>query len=735
MSAPQPSQPAEPGLPSGDGLLCKLARHVPGFVYSYRLYPDGRACFPFASAGVQDVYGVTPDQILETAQPVFDVLHPDDLQRIVEGIQRSAAELAPWHEEYRVIHPRKGIIWVHGTSSPERLDDGSIIWYGNLREITDERLAGERQRLQAELAAFSGDERALTTIAISEIERLTESQVGFLHFVNNYQQTIELVSWSERTRAQCHVAHATHYPIREAGVWADAFRRREPDIVDDYRGPLTSKTLPPGHVELQRFMSVPVFDGNDVAVLLGVGNKPVPYTEQDIETARIIGDYVWRSVRRRRAEAELFRMAHEDPLTGLPNRALLRLRLGELIDLAHRRQGQLAVLFLDLDRFKTINDTLGHSVGDALLNEVTRALKATLGEGRLLARIGGDELVVVIEDLPDRATAASQAQGLLDALAQPFTVRGRELHVGATIGVAIYPRDGSDIEGLLASADVAMYRGKTEGRNCWRFFAPEMSVGAAEALQLENALRVALERDELGLIYQPQVRLADGSMHGIEVLLRWQHPELGQVSPARFIPLAEEIGLIDRIGAWVLEQACRQLAAWDQAGLLVPRIAVNLSMQQIERVDLLEEVTDILKRTGVAADRLELEITESMLMRRADQVIENLHALHALDITLAIDDFGAGFSSVRYLKLLPIDRLKIDKGFIDNLTRSASDDAIARAVIAMGNSLGLAVLAEGVETLAQAAFLRREGCLDAQGWLYAKAMTPIELAEWLMARQ
>ncbi len=725
------SQQVDSADPAGGEMLAKLARHVPGFVYSFRRYPDGHACFPFATAGVVDIYGVTPEQLADTAQPAFDVVHPEDLARLSDGIRRSAETLSLWSDEYRVMHPVKGIIWVHGESSPERLADGSVIWYGNLHEITDQRLSAERKRLQVELAAFSGDELALTTFAISEIERLTESSIGFLHFINADQETIELVTWSARTRAHCEVAHATHYPIREAGVWADAFRRRAPVVVDDYRGPFTGERLPPGHAELSRFISVPIFDGARIAVLLGVGNKPVSYTERDIETARIIGDYVWRSVRRRRAEAELLKMAHEDPLTGLPNRTLLRRRLGELIERARRRRGLMALLFLDLDRFKTVNDTLGHSVGDALLKQAAEALAGMLGPGQQIARVGGDEFVVLMEAPRDVAAAEALAGRLLRGLTRPFHVQGRELHVGATIGIAVYPVDGIETEGLLANADVAMYRGKAEGRNCWRSFTASMTAGAVEALKLENALRGAVERDELSLVYQPQLRLTDGTMHGVEALLRWRHPEFGQVSPARFIPLAEEVGLINQLGAWVLEQACRQIGAWDADGLLVPRVAVNLSMPQLERVDLLGEVTDVMLRTGIEADRLELEVTESMLMRRAEQVIDNLNALHLLGITLAIDDFGAGFSSVRYLKLLPIDRLKIDKGFIDNLTLNSSDDAIARAVIAMGNSLGLQVLAEGVETEDQAAFLRREGCLEVQGWLYAKAMTPADLAAWM----
>jgi diguanylate cyclase (GGDEF)-like protein/PAS domain S-box-containing protein len=424
----------------------------------------------------------------------------------------------------------------------------------------------------------------------------------------------------------------------------------------------------------------------------------------------------------KRSEETLYQLAHKDALTGLANRTLLRARLEQSLRRAARDGSMLALLFLDLDLFKNVNDTLGHPVGDALLQSVAGAMAEQVADRDNIARLGGDEFVVLLEDMAEPNAAAMLARRLLAIFTKPFEAQGRELHITASIGISVFPGDGEDMDALLANADVAMYQAKERGRNTYRFFKPEMTDGAVERLKLENALRGALARDELALEFQPQVRLADGTMHGAEVLLRWHHPELGEIPPARFIPIAEELGLISELGAWTLEHGCRQLARWDAEGFLVPRLAVNLSVRQLERSGLVEEIVATLARTGVEPDRLELEVTESMLMRRAEQVIANLGVLRGMGITIAVDDFGSGFSSLAYLKRLPIHRLKIDKSFVDQLTLDKNDDAIARAIIALGRGLGLEVLAEGVETQAQADFLRREGCAEAQGFLFGRPM-------------
>jgi diguanylate cyclase (GGDEF)-like protein/PAS domain S-box-containing protein len=431
----------------------------------------------------------------------------------------------------------------------------------------------------------------------------------------------------------------------------------------------------------------------------------------------------------KRTEEELYRLAHHDALTGLPNRALLRARMEQSLQRAKRDGKRLALLFIDLDLFKNVNDSLGHSIGDELLQNVAQAIEGAVRKADTVARIGGDEFVILMDAIEGPSTAAHLAERLCALISQPFEVGDRELRLTASIGISLYPDDGEGMDSLLSNADLAMYRAKDRGRNTYRFFEAEMNARAMQRLHLETALRGALTRGELQLVYQPQVSLDSAEICGAEVLMRWSHAELGDISPAEFIPIAEEIGLIGELGRWALEQACQQLAAWDAEGFRLPRLAVNISVQQVEHADLVAEVEAILERTGVSASRLELEITESLLMRNVERVITNLGALRDLGVTLAVDDFGSGFSSMRYLKTLPINRLKIDKYFVDGLSVDGNDDAIARAIIALGRALGLHVIGEGIETEAQAAFLRREGCEEGQGYLFGRPMGAAALAE------
>jgi diguanylate cyclase (GGDEF)-like protein/PAS domain S-box-containing protein len=429
----------------------------------------------------------------------------------------------------------------------------------------------------------------------------------------------------------------------------------------------------------------------------------------------------------KQAQEALDFMAYHDTLTGLPNRAYFVRRLEGALSAAGDRR--IAVLFVDLDGFKHVNDSLGHQVGDRLLRAVAEAAQACVGEAGIIARLGGDEFVVILERGPDAvADVAKTAAALNHIFDQPFSVSGRDLYVTASIGVAQAPDDGTDADTLLKHADLAMYAAKSQGRNTFRFYEPAMGEKATQRQQLENALRGALRRNELFLHYQPQFRLSDGALTGVEALARWRSPEFGMVPPDRFIPLAEENGAILEIGAWVLREACRQLAEWRAAGIDLPTMAINLSAQQIKHGRAPDLVIAACRAARIDPSHIELEVTESMAMEQFSD--DNaLQGLRDCGVRLSIDDFGAGHSSLSRLRRLPVHKLKIDRSFIQDIGRDRDDEEIVATIVTLGRSLGLEVIAEGVETEVQAAFLRRVGCDMAQGYLFARPMTAEAFAE------
>ena len=423
----------------------------------------------------------------------------------------------------------------------------------------------------------------------------------------------------------------------------------------------------------------------------------------------------------KRSQEKVSFLAYHDPLTQLPNRLLFHYRLAQAIQRADREHSMFAVYFIDLDHFKNVNDSLGHHVGDRLLNEVASQMQAQLRKADTIARLGGDEFIVLVEEIDGAHDAALVAEKLASIFQKPIPLEGHELYVTSSIGICLYPLDGADPNTLVRNADAAMYRAKNHGRNQFHFYEQEMTAYAFERLELDSAVRKALVNNEFFLCYQPQVDLKTHELVGAEVLVRWNHPEQGVLPPARFISLAEDSGTIGQLGEWVLRTACAQIQAWRRDGFDLPKIAVNLSGRQLERKGFAELVADILDEYELPPSALELELTESVLME-TEEAFEVLEELDALGVHLSIDDFGTGYSSLSYLKRLTVHTLKIDRSFIMDVAEHGNNQAIVRAVIALAKTLGLAAVAEGVENSEQADFLADEGCDHAQGYLFGKPM-------------
>ena len=434
---------------------------------------------------------------------------------------------------------------------------------------------------------------------------------------------------------------------------------------------------------------------------------------------------------RTRYEERIEYLATHDDLTGLPNRALIRDRIAQALAHARRSGAQLALMFLDLDRFKVVNDGYGHAFGDELLKETARRLGALVREGDTIARVGGDEFLILLPDLRRSADAYVVAQKILDFFEQAITLEGHMVHANTSIGVALFPQDGHDVDTLVRHADAAMYRSKELGGGVYQFFNTEMSRETVRRAQLETHLRQALAQRELAVRYQPKVEIATGRITGCEALVVWNHPRIGTVPPAQFIPVAEESGLIVPIGDWVLHAACAQNKSWLDAGLGPATVAVNLSARQFLRQDVVAWVVAALEASGLAPELLELELTESVIAEDPDEVAASIKRLKSLGVRFSIDDFGTGYSSLSYLRRFPVDSLKIDQSFVKNVGSNADDEAISLAVISLAHSLRLKVIAEGVETEAQRAFLLDNGCDEVQGYLFSPPVMADRMEEAL----
>lgn len=432
---------------------------------------------------------------------------------------------------------------------------------------------------------------------------------------------------------------------------------------------------------------------------------------------------------RREVEDRIKHLAHHDPLTNLPNRIFLHGRLEQAVEFARREQKQVAVMFIDLDNFKRINDTLGHRIGDALLGQVAGRLTENVHGSQVVGRLGGDEFIVVITGNNVSTTATSMAERILESVCRPYTVEDYQLHSGASIGIAIYPADGNSAETLMKHADAAMYHAKNRGRNTFEFFSQAINRGVRERLEIENGLRDALKHGGFRLHYQPQIDLATGSVCSVEALLRWRHPVLGAITPDRFIPIAEETKLILPLGLWVIDRACHQMRSWRNEGIAGVRMAINVSVKQLQDESFFEALGSIVERHGLSGSDIELEITESAIMENLSRVQAILKSLQDYGITLSIDDFGTGYSSLGRLKLLPIQSLKIDRSFVQDIETDHGNAKICDGIIALGHSLGLTIIAEGVETEAQKNLLQNSGCDAIQGFLVAKPLPADDVAK------
>ncbi|MDX2494753.1 MAG: EAL domain-containing protein, partial [Desulfuromusa sp.] len=431
------------------------------------------------------------------------------------------------------------------------------------------------------------------------------------------------------------------------------------------------------------------------------------------------------------SKARLNYLAHHDPLTQLANRLLFHDRLEHSLARTKRTKARLAILFIDLDRFKNINDSLGHDIGDKVLCVVSKRLNSLVRKADTLARLGGDEFVIILEHLKRNDDVRRYVEKLLREVSQPIEGLDQKLHVTASVGISLYPENGEDVDSLMQAADIAMYQAKGKGNNLYQFYAADMNINTRESLLLENQLRSALKQKQLVLYYQPQYELKTGRLVGFEALIRWNHPELGVVSPLDFISLAEESGLIVPIGDWILHTACKQIKKMQEQWQLPLRMAVNISPRQFLHPSLVQTVAEVLYRTKLKPCFLELEITESMVMGNVDQAISKMNEFNKMGVELAIDDFGTGYSSLEYLKKFPISKLKIDQSFVRGLGTDRDDTAIVNSVIALGKGMGLEVIAEGVETVEQLDLLRNEDCDQGQGYLFSRPLPVAALSSLL----
>lgn len=714
---------------------------------------DGR--YVTANPMLAHIYGYdSPQELMACLTDIEHQLYVDP-QRRVEFRRRVQEEGTVWEFESQVYRRDGSIIWISENARTLRNDEGQILGYeGTVSDIT--------QRKQAEAEIYKRDallqgvadatkqlltnpnyEEAINT-ALAILGQVVGVDRAYIyqnhpHSLNGDMAMSICYEWTRPTvtpsMGQAHW-HSQPYQAFGLGRWYDLLSSGQSvsGIVREF---------PAAEQEILKWdgilsiMMVPILIDEEFWGYVGFDDchSERQWFSSEESILQAMAASFGGALKRQQAEATIRYQAFHDLLTGLPNRTLFNDRLLLALANAQRMNSLLAVMFLDLDRFKTINDTLGHAVGDQLLQAVVERLGECLREGDTAARWGGDEFTLLLPQISCAEDAARVAQRILETLQPGFSLEGYELYVTSSIGIALYPFDGEDVQTLLKNADAALYRAKEQGRNNYQIYTPAINSKATELLALENNLHHALERGEFVIYYQPQVNTTTGEITRMEALVRWHHPVLGSVSPRLFIPLAEENGLIVPIGEWVLQTACAQNKVWQEAGLLPIRVAVNLSARQFQQHRLVEMIAQVLAHTRLEARFLELEVTETTAMQNVDFTTAMLQDLHQMGVRLSLDDFGTGYSSLAYLKRFPLHALKIDQSFVRDLTTDPYDAAIVAAVIALGRGLDLGVIAEGVETVEQLEHLRSLNCEEMQGYLFSQAMPPEEATQFLQKYQ
>ncbi|MGA8863124.1 MAG: EAL domain-containing protein [Gallionella sp.] len=680
--------------------LQQIASQVPGIVFQFRLRDDGSSCVPYANETIRDIYRVSPDEVRDDAAPIFAPVHPDDLPTHLASIEASAKNLTPWHHEYRLKFDSEPDIWLLGNAVPQREADGAVLWHGFITDITEHKQAEQRLRIAA--AAFESQESLMITDANRVILQVNQA------FIDESGYTAEEVVGQTPRMFQSGRHKAAFYSamwktIRDTGTWQGEIwdRRKNGEVYPKW---LTITAVKDAHGAVTHYVG----------------------SHLDIRE-------------RKMAEEKIQRLAFYDPLTQLPNRRLLMDRLQHALASSERSGRSGAMLFLDLDHFKSLNDTLGHDIGDLLLQQVAQRLTSCVRDDDTVARLGGDEFVVILEVLnEDAQDAAAQTEAIGEkiqaALNQPYQLAAHQYRSTPSIGVTLFHGNQTSLEELMKQSDIAMYQAKQAGRNKIRFFDPKMQASVDAHAALEHDLRGAVEQQQFQLHYQIQVDSMNRPL-GAEALIRWNHPLRGMVSPAQFIPLAEETGLILYIGEWVLETACTQLKAWERDAFTRALVlAVNVSAKQFHQAGFVEQVLATIRHHAINPERLKLELTEGILVENIEETIATMNTLNKIGVRFSLDDFGTGYSSLQYLKRLPLSQIKIDQSFVRDITTDTNDAAIVQTIIAMADTLGLNVVAEGVETKAQREFLELRGCTHYQGYLFGKPVS-IEQFEALLKQK